>query len=352
MTPGGEPVVSPTRMPRPLAWGLARLYRAEIGRRNARYDRGVGVMRLDRPVVSVGNLSAGGTGKTPVVRWVVGVLRDAGFRPVVAMRGYGAARGRASDEEIEHRAALPGVAVVARPDRIAGLRAHFASPEGAADDCVVLDDGFQHRRLARDLDIVLIDASRPPDRDALLPAGYLREPVRSLARADAVIVTHAEMVGADELERVVRSVRAELRDGVPIATAEHRWVGLGVHKEADGDGPGAEPVSWLRGKSVFAVCAIGNPRGFFDAVDRAGALRVGERSLPDHDPYHERTIADIVRAAGESRAEAVVLTAKDWAKLADRGSSWPCPVVVPDLGVGFIDGEKALTDGVIGAVAR
>lgn len=352
MTPGGDSVVAPTRMPGPLARGLARLYRAEIGRRNARYDRGLGVTRLDRPVVSVGNLSAGGTGKTPVVRWVVGVLQDAGFRPVVAMRGYGAARGEASDEEIEHRAALPGVAVVARPDRIAGLRAHFDSPEGAAADCVVLDDGFQHRRLARDLDIVLVDASRPPDRDALLPAGYLREPIGSLGRADAVIVTHAELVSADGLDRVTQSVRGQMRDGVPLAIAEHRWVRLRVERSEDGAAPTEAPVGWLQDRRVFAVCAIGNPRGFFNAAERSGARLVGQMALPDHDAYHERTVADIVHAVEDSRAEAVLLTAKDWAKLVDRRVRWPCSTVIPELGIAFINGEKSLAQRVIGAISR
>jgi len=356
MTPTPDGPGSPTRLPRWVTRPLSGLYRAEIGRRNRRYDRGVGVAALDRPVVSVGNLSAGGTGKTPVVRWVVGVLRSAGHRPVVAMRGYGAPPGGVSDEEREHRDAMPGVPVVARPDRTAALREHFASGPGAADDCVVLDDGFQHRRLARDLDIVLIDASKPPDRDRLLPEGFLREPPESLARAGAVVITHAELVSASELEHVQDFVRALVRDGVPVAAAEHRWSGLrvvrsGERAQDDAGAPPTEPVGWLGGRRVVAVCAIGHPRGFFDAVDRSGAVRVGERVLPDHDPFREAIVEQMVCLAENARAEAVVLTAKDWAKLADRRIAWPCPVVIPTLDIGFVSGECGLADRVTAAVA-
>lgn len=356
MTPTPDRPASPAGLPRWLTVPLSAAYRAEIGRRNRRFDRGLGVTRLDRPVISVGNLSAGGTGKTPVVRWVVGRLVESGHRPVVAMRGYKAPAGGASDEEREHREAMPGVAVVARPDRIAGLRALFATPEGAAVDCVVLDDGFQHRRLARDLDIVLIDASRPPDRDALLPSGFLREPEGSLDRAGAVVLTHAEMVDQREIERIGRSVGGMVRPGVPLAVAEHRWTGIRVFcpppaPDAAGVVETNEPVGWLAGKRVIGVCAIGHPDGFFGAIGRAGAERRAELALPDHDPFRSTTIEQMVRLAQIEHAAAIVVTAKDWTKLSGRGVSWPCPVAVPTLGIGWRSGEMALRDRVIHAAA-
>ena len=144
------------------------------------------------PVISIGNLTLGGTGKTPMVQHAASVLMDAGHRPAIVLRGYGARRGEDSDEAMEHRAALPGVPVMAQPDRVAALatlrRTH---PEV---DVVLLDDGFQHRFVKRCSDIVLIDARRVLDEERVLPAGRLREPLASLARATDVVVTHADRV--------------------------------------------------------------------------------------------------------------------------------------------------------------
>ncbi|MEA5612293.1 tetraacyldisaccharide 4'-kinase [Nodularia spumigena] len=315
---------------------LSRVYGWEVARRNRRWDRGEGVTRLDRPVVSIGNLSAGGTGKTPMVRWAVGALQESGHRPAVAMRGYKAEPGQPSDEEREHREALPGVPVVARPDRAAGLQDLFATPEGAQVDCVVLDDGFQHRRLARDLDIVLVDASRPPDRDALLPLGYLREPLDSLRRAQACVLTHAELVGPERLADLADLVRTFLPDGSPVAVAEHRWTRLRRVGCSD------EPVVWLAGRRVVAVCAIGHPEAFLTGLEQAGAGVAGSLCLPDHDAFGPRTVRRLEAMVESCRPEAVVMTAKDLTKLDSWSRGCPVPVVVPELGMGWRSGEDAL----------
>lgn len=194
-------------LPGPLGRLAGAIYAREIRRRNRAYDRGGRVTRLDRPVISVGNLSAGGTGKTPMVMKLATALLEAGHHPCIAMRGYKAAAGR-SDEAEEYRARLVNVPVVAQPDRISGLRALFATEVGRDVDVVLLDDGFQHRRLARDLDIVLVDATRSPFEDRLLPAGYLREPPASLERAQAVVITHAEAVVGGEIDRLEAGLRA------------------------------------------------------------------------------------------------------------------------------------------------
>ncbi len=345
-----EPDRSPTRLPAWITRPLSRVYGWEVGRRNRRWDRGVGVTRLDRPVISVGNLSAGGTGKTPMVRWVVGALQEMGHRPAVAMRGYKARPGRPSDEEREHREALPGVPVIAQPDRAAGLRTLFESREGAGVDCVVLDDGFQHRRLARDLDIVLVDASRPPDRDALLPLGYLREPPASLRRAHACALTHAELVSPEEVDRLAADLRDRLPDQAPVAVAEHRWTGLKRAGSGGGEAPG---VDWLSGRRVVAVCAIGHPEGFLQGLERAGARVAGSLVLPDHDPYGPGAVRRLENLVESSRPEAVVMTAKDLAKLEGWAVSGRVPVLVPVLGMGWRSGEddlRALLGGVFRGV--
>lgn len=303
----------PTRLPDWVTVPVSRVYGWEVARRNKRYDRGMGVERLDRPVISVGNLSAGGTGKTPMVRWVVRELQRLGHHPAIAMRGYKARPGEVSDEEGEHRAELAGVPVVARPDRANGLRALFASPEGRGVDCVVLDDGFQHRRLARDLDVVLIDATRPSGGDALIPAGFLREPVASLSRADAVVVTRCELVTPEEARAIVGEVRRYVRDkAVPVIPCETVWREIRVVSPDAGTlAPDA-----LRGRRVVACCAIGNPRAFVRGIERAGATVCAEFVRADHAPYAPSEVAALDALARRHDAQAVVTTAKDWGKLA------------------------------------
>ncbi|MCC5821715.1 MAG: tetraacyldisaccharide 4'-kinase [Phycisphaerales bacterium] len=337
----GKPDRSPTPLPGFVTGPLSRLYGMELARRNRRWDRGEGVTRLDRPVVSIGNLSAGGTGKTPMVRWAVGVLRSMGHQPAVAMRGYKARKAGMSDEEREHREAMPGVPVVAQPDRAAGLRALFQTEAGRSVDCVVLDDGFQHRRLAREVDIVLVDASRPPDRDALLPRGFLREPPASLARAHAAVITHAEMVDPDEADRLAGMLRSWLPPGAPVAVAEHRWTGLSL-PESPGE---VLDVGWLDGREVVIACAIGHPEAFLAGLGRAG-IAPGSVAmvLPDHDPFGPGRIRSIRRVIKGRRPEALVVTAKDWAKLSGHAGGggvggWGCPVVVPRLEMAWRSGE-------------
>jgi tetraacyldisaccharide 4'-kinase len=333
-----------TRGPVPSAVGVLGepLYRAALAWRSRRFDRGSGVIRLDRPVISVGNLSVGGTGKTPLVRRIVAHLLDRGFRPAIAMRGYKATPQRESDEAEAHRRALPGVPVVAQADRVAGLIALFATDAGARVDCVVLDDGFQHRRLARDLDVVLLDASRDPFADRLLPRGWLREPVAALARAHAVVVTHAELAPPAVVGGIVERARG-VRPDLTAAVSRHRWAAVEVRDEA-GQGFSVRPTETLRGRRVLPVCAIGNPEGFLAAArDAAGGRTLAPIVLPDHDPYRETTVQRVIDAARAGGAEAIVTTDKDWAKLsAVPGERWPCALARAVLEIAFDSGEAAL----------
>lgn len=333
-------------MPAALGRVLAPIYGAAIAWRNRRFDAGRGVVTLDRPVISVGNLSVGGTGKSPMVAVVVGWLREAGMKPCVAMRGYGAPRGGRSDEAMDYASTMPGVPVVARPDRVEGLLELFATPEGEDVDVVVLDDGFQHRRIARQLDIVLIDATRTAWEDALLPLGWLREPVASLGRAGAVVLTHADRVSAGVLAGCVARAKGAA-PGAIVASARHEWDGVDVH---EGGVARREGVEFLRGRKVFAACAVGNPASFLEGVARAGANVAGTMVLRDHDPYDAATIARLREAVRASGAETLVMTSKDWVKVAR--SSWACAVVVPRLRVGFVDGEASLREAVLTAAAH
>lgn len=331
----------------PLA---SSIYSLGVARRNRDFDRGKGVVELDRPVISVGNLSVGGTGKTPMVRRVVRWLVDAGFDPAIAMRGYapaGAPSGLRSDEAREHAMALPDVPLVAQPDRLLGLIELFGTSRGRRVDSVVLDDGFQHRRIARQLDVVLIDATRGTFRDRLLPAGWLREPVANLARAHVVVLTHAQGVPPAVLGEL-RQQAATLCPRSVLCVTEHRWGQLLDHND--------QPVSMdlLRAARVMAVCAVGNPAAFLAQVEQAAGGRLAASLvLPDHDPYAPSTLARVREQAQSSRAGLIITTEKDWTKLGRVDArAWPCPIVRPRVELAFREGEETLRQAVVGVVSQ
>ena len=322
----------PSRLPRSLLLPLSFAYGVAVAMRNRRFDRGFGVRRLGCPVVSVGNLTAGGTGKTPMVAEVARRLAGRGAAPIIALRGYRSDREGVSDEAELHRLALPDVPVVVGADRHASLLASRCSL--APPSVVVLDDGFQHRRLARDLDVVLVDATRDALDDPLLPAGWLREPTSSLRRADAVVVTRADRIDATLAARIER-----LHGRPPIAWCRHAWDGFDLHLgPVDRRRCEARPNEWIRGRAVATLLGVGNPasiRGMLadlDSVERT-AIPAG-----DHQRYDEGDAIEIARLAERSDAECLLTTAKDWVKL---GRAWrsELPVAVPRLRIEWIAGE-------------
>lgn len=340
-------------VPRWLGAALAPIYRAEVNRRNRRYDHGIGVTRLEIPVISVGNLSVGGTGKTPMVMHLVAMLLRAGRRPCIAMRGYRKPGSGEADETDAYRREFPEVPIVAQPDRLAGLRRLLSqSGANARPDCVVLDDGFQHRRIARDLDIVLIDASRSPFIDRVLPAGWLREPVEGLARADLVVLTHVELVDGAVIGSIDAGVR-NLRGGRGLdAATRHLWTGL-----IEGDAGRVRPLDALLGARVVASCAIGNPAGFLHSLRQtlgeAGEL-AGTLVLPDHDPYGREVVLTLARLASETRAGMIVVTDKDWSKLRRYpAETWGgVPIIRPRLAMAFERGAPGLEARVLEAASQ
>lgn len=352
-------------VPGPLGRVLERLYARHMAARNARLDAGQGVEDPGLPVVSVGNLSVGGTGKTPAVMHVLRTLRDAGRRPCVAMRGYARPKpAQPSDEEDQYRRAFPDVPVVARPDRIVGIRMLLRTPEGRHLDSIVLDDGFQHRRIARACDLVLIDATRDPFHDRLIPLGRLREPVESLRRATAVILTHAQAVSPGTLDALADRVE-RLTGRPPIAVTRHAWDGLdvttpdAVHTHAG--------VDLLARARVLAVCAIGNPAPFLAAARAAASASSGGAATPDaapdplvgtlvlrdHDPYAAPTLRRLDELARSTRATLLLTTDKDWSKLSrvppERRAG--LPVARPRLVLRFDRGQPDLDRLVLRSLA-
>jgi len=336
-------------LPRTLGALLEPAYRAIMARRNRRFDRGERVTDVGTPVISVGNLSVGGTGKTPMVQTIVRWLREGGRTPAIAMRGYKAARGGESDEQMEHGATLPGVPIVAQPRRVEGIAALRARRTDV--DCVVLDDAFQHRFVRRDADIVLLDATRDPFDDRCLPAGWLREPVENLRRATAIVLTHAQDAGAqtDRLRARLASLLGE--KGVLIAETDHAWTAL--LDEAD------QPIdcSALQGASVSALCGVGNPHPFLRAIERHGASLRFAAVTEDHARHDRRLARAALEAALEGGDDFVVTTEKDWVKLREHVRALreepalrEAPAVVrPRLELRFSEGEAALRRHVLEA---
>ncbi|HSU68635.1 MAG TPA: tetraacyldisaccharide 4'-kinase, partial [Tepidisphaeraceae bacterium] len=194
-------------------------YSAAARLRNHSFDSGRKTVKsLPRPVISIGNVTTGGTGKTPAVRWLAERLRDEGRHVAILSRGYKSVDAGLGDELTMLDRALnapgkPAVLVRANPDRfIAGTRLLEQAPE---TNVFILDDGFQHRRLARNLDIVLINALEPFGFDHVLPRGMLREPLTSLRRADAIVVTHCDRVSAEAIGSVESTIR-RYHPGVPL----------------------------------------------------------------------------------------------------------------------------------------
>ncbi|MEO1130851.1 MAG: tetraacyldisaccharide 4'-kinase [Planctomycetota bacterium] len=328
-------------LPGPAGRWIEAAYRGVVGRRNRAFDGGKRVTRFRVPVISVGNLSVGGTGKTPMVKAIVEQLVASDHQPAIAMRGYGSARGTASDEQLEYLDRFPDVPVVAQPNRVAGLTALL---DGRDDiDCVVLDDGFQHRFVARDLDIVLLDASRDPTHERCLPAGWLREPMGALGRAHVAVLTHCERVDPDACTRIENACRA-VAPHLLICRTRHGWSGL----RRDDD---TEPTSWLRGKRVVAVSAIGNNEAFLHAAEAHGATIVSRLRRRDHHRWTEADARRISTLFGD-RADAVITTEKDWVKLRAVLTEGDVPVVRPLLTLEFDAGAEELRSAVFRTAGR
>jgi tetraacyldisaccharide 4'-kinase len=319
-------------------------YAAAMLLRNKSYDSGFRkVSRLDRPVISVGNVTTGGTGKTPIVRWLAEELRDEGRQVGILSRGYKAAPGQLADEmqmldrSLNQAAARP-VFLRAHPDRIAAGQSLLK--EHPKIDLLLVDDGFQHRRLGRDFDLVLISAARPFGFGHVLPRGLLREPLRGLRRADAIVLTHADQVGAGELSRVESQLR-RYGPGTPIYRAVHALTGLRSSRCASSGAPD-HLIDLLSNRPFFAFCGIGTPDVLDSQLRRFGKQYVGRHWFPDHHRYTPGDLVALRTQAKNSGAEILVTTEKDWVKIVQLPESQSTPRILRiDMKVRFLDGSDA-----------
>lgn len=282
-------------------------YTWAVGWRNRRFDRQtVDIYRPPIPTISVGNLTTGGTGKTPMVAWLARWFRRHNVRAVVISRGYGAEKGSQNDEARELEQCLPDVPHLQNPDRAAASQVAIEELES---QLIILDDGFQHRRIARDLDLVLLDALEPFGYGHVLPRGTLREPLHGLSRADMVALSRADLVDDERRERIRRQVNQYAPDAAWLELA-HQPCEL---RSADGQTASAE---MLAGKPVAAFCGIGNPTGFVRTLTACGYDVIGFREFPDHHPYRRSDVEDLATWVDSLPAvQAVICTHKDLVKI-------------------------------------
>jgi len=325
---------------------LAGLYRAALALRDLWFRLPGAARGGPRPVVSVGNLTVGGTGKTPMVAYLARLVGEIGGRPVILSRGYGAASGGPNEEAIELARLCPGVPHLQNPDRLAALEGWIA---GNLCDVAILDDGFQHRRLARNLDIVLVDALRPFGFGHVLPRGLLREPLSALRRADMVVITRAELVTPEGVKLLKQTIAAHVRPGTPLLLAQHAPAGLIM---ADGS---RRDAASLKGQDIAAACGIGNPEAFRLTLERGGARVRLFDAFPDHHAYTTADLDRLLRTAEAAGLKTLVTTGKDYVKwqplLAGRRSPPPVEVAALEITLQILEGEETLRRE-IGALLR
>lgn len=324
-----------------LPLGLAALpFGLVAGLRRLAYDRGwLATARAAAPVISVGNLAVGGAGKTPVTLAIAARLAARGRVPAVLSRGYGATRGDArvvsdgravrlsaaegGDEPVLLARRLPGLRVLCGPRR-ADLAVRAVGELGA--DALLLDDGFQHRALARDLDVVVLDAANPVGNGRLLPAGPNREPLAALRRAGLVWLSRVDQASPEALARW-RALALEAT-GRPAVESRHAPLDLV-------DGTLARPLGLeaLRGRRVLLLSGLARPGAFRRTVEGLGAEVAAERRHPDHHRFTAAELAEAFAAAGAAGCGLVVTTEKDAVRLD------PAAAADPRLAVVRIDAE-------------
>jgi tetraacyldisaccharide 4'-kinase len=339
---------------------LSALYSAATQARLAAYRRGIfPVAKLDNPVVSVGNITTGGTGKSPLVEYVCRAVAREGKRVCILTRGYGraypsvqvivsdgskvlAGAADAGDEPLMLANSLKGIAaVISNSDR---LSAGMWAIENLGSEVFVLDDGFQHLRLFRDLNIVIVDATNPWGGNHLLPSGRLREPLSGLARADCVVITRSEQ--CDDLAPLKADIES-LSCGRPIIVSRMKTLRLrridGLEVRLAGhmhsDGAKDKPISVA--EPVGAFCGVGNPQSFFNHLRRERYELAFTRAFPDHHNYTQTDLDSLTNQSAAHGAKSLITSAKDSVKLSSFLLEIPCFVL--DIAIS-IDEEESFVE--------
>lgn len=343
---------------------LGAVYSVLTKARLVAYQRGLlSVSKLPVPVVSVGNMTTGGTGKTPLVEWVCRTIADLGLHEgaregkkiCVLTRGYSradpktqvvvsnggeilAGEREAGDEPFLLAKNLVGIAaVISNPNRASAGKWAI---EKLKTEVFVLDDGFQHLRLSRDLDIVTVDATNPWGGGSLLPHGRLRESPDGLSRADCVVITRAEQVR--DLTATKEAVQ-QFVGNTPIFSSRMLTSGIRRVGCASGDREDVPP------QPVGAFCGVGNPESFFEHLRREGHQLAFTRTFADHHQYKQSELDELVQEAMARKAGSLITTAKDAIKLTSFNLEIPCYVLEIQIS---IDEEERLVEIIRDAICR
>lgn len=328
---------------------LSLVYGAAVNIRSALYRNGIfKTQTVGVPVISVGNITTGGTGKTPLVEWIAGRLAERGERVCVLTRGYRRANpaervvvsdgerivvdtSQSGDEAMMLARSLVGkAAVVCDANRVAGARWAI---ENLHPDVLILDDGFQHVRIGRDLDIVTLDAMNPWGNGRLLPAGILREPIDSLRRADCIIVTRSS-------EAIETGLQERIKQATDAPTVRSTTV---ISRITPLDSPELEADrEALRQHPVAAFCGIGNPNAFFQQLRAGGFDLRHTKVFRDHHEYSQADIDRLTRRATATGVQALITTAKDAVKLGSMRFTLPCYVIEIEMQIQEADRLLAL----------
>ncbi len=345
-------------------WFAQWPYRCGVAGKNALFDCGLRKpFEVGVPIISVGNLTTGGTGKTPVVAFLANWFQEAGVKVGLLSRGYKSlgpasttkssddprlllqtlspeergdlkretANTRANDEKLVLDQLCPGVPHWLNSDRIAS--AMQATSEGGCK-LLILDDAFQHRRLHRDLDIVLVDALNPWGYGHCLPRGLLREPIRAIRRADLVLITRADLASADQLT----AIRTELVRQDHVGSV----VEVSFRPTALINSLGATcPLSEIAGRRCLGFCGVGNPESFEQTLRRLGVDIVEFQAFPDHYHFGDSDLAQLAKRAEAISADLLIVTQKDLVKLrtAEIGGR---PLWAVSIGAEVIRGSQIL----------
>ncbi|MEN6374946.1 MAG: tetraacyldisaccharide 4'-kinase [Smithella sp.] len=328
-----------------ILYAISLPYRLIINLRNRLYDRKIfREIKLSCPVISVGNITVGGTGKTPCVIWLARMLKEQGFRPAILSRGYSGkssqpvnivSDGRnillssvaAGDEPCLIARTLTDIPVITGPKRL--LTGKTAIDQFGAD-ILVCDDAFQHRQLFRDINLVLLDSEKPLGNGYMLPRGALREPPSALRRADAFILTRSKKGTTGIINRL-----AQVKY-VPVFRSSHKPVGL-----VSGDYTRQLTITQLKGKSVYAFSGIAKPDSFKNAIADAGAKITAFDTFPDHHHYTARELENIRHNFLKSQADLLLTTEKDGMRLQEF-TEFLCDIYLLCIKMEIIPDDDAL----------
>ena len=348
---------------------LSKIYEAGANRRNDKFDADEGVTHADVPVISVGNITAGGTGKTPMVRYVCEYLEQKEFQPAILSRGYKAAynaqpivvsgKGQilvtpkvSGDEPYLLAKGLDKTSVIIGRNRAVSGKLAVSELQS---DILVLDDGFQHRRLARDLDIVLIDAVQPFGYEHVLPRGLLREPMDSLKRAQVIVLTKTDLVPKDILFGIKNRIKTMV-PYLPIFETIHKPLAVQTIDQWERGSEDFVDSEEVKKHKLLAISGIGNPESFKATLDGLGFNTIESMDFGDH---HDYTTDDLIKLWTKIfglGATAVITTEKDAVKLSQLPAirDFKIPMYVLPVGIEFTSNEQEFLEIIdrIGKKAR